>query len=381
MGIGWRPWQYRYNITNPVREGWYTHDKDKMVRRRYRGYRNPYYRRGTYGRGRQKVLQPRMRQVYRRPSYSRPGSYSTWSSPYGGGGYTKKRRYSGKRRYTKKRRILSKAQVKVVKGLVRAGPSKWDHRVAISGDAVTSQINLCNFALLTLMQRSTIDVLLGLPQYMGQTDAGADVEEDIFFNVTDKNVKFLIKQKSILKFRNNSATSIELHIWTLRGKVDTDSSPLTDYALSLDNEFGSDAGLETEVPFYPQHATAFMKKYKLQNHKHVKLAPGGETSYYAALSKFLYDHERQQANDLVYPKQSSLHVLIKINGTIVHDTTNAALVGIGAAQCDIVTTTHTYFRKLGDLRIPRITFADNLDAIAAEAQWHMGDPVEEKHQV
>ncbi len=299
-----------------------------------------------------------------------------YASSYGGGRSKKRRYYKkyGKKRRRKKRRILTKKQVKVVKGLVRSGAMKWDHKAIMDSFHLSSAVNQVKYSVSSIMTRTDIDLMLSLPVYFGQDNAGLDREEDIEFNVLDQNVKFYMKAHTTYKMRNNSSTPLKLHIWTVRAKFSTNQALTIDLAKSLDNEFGSDGALEVEPSFWPQHATAFMKTNKLSNHRSIYLGVGQEAVYTIKCGKFLYDHEVQQLHDFTYLKNHTVHALFRLEGVVCHDKEDATKVGISEAHLDVVTDTHYKFRKLGDLRIPRITYDDSLDTMTTPMTYAPSDP-------
>lgn len=247
------------------------------------------------------------------------------------------RGYSKKvpKRKRKKRSLLGR-----VLWLEKQFPSlKWTfHKGFITGSFDTPS-NGVNYEYFTLAKPTDLNdiVTTAATAPKGGEVSGA-IEDKPVGAGTSGVVKYIFKNlRAVLQLKNNNNIEIKMHLMWIKPKGRHSESPSDSFSQGMLNHGHQDTSptITSDPRINLNSSHHFRKTWTITSQKYVILSPGEsmKTTIHAP-SYFKFDQQSWNDLQLAYDSKFTRILVIRAHGPVVHDTTDDAFVGIGAASCD-----------------------------------------------
>lgn len=301
----------------------------------------------------------RKRQENKAPVKPRKKKTGFFESVSGKNGGNKRRLRPIGRRFKRRRQSVRK-MVNRLKKVVNTNDSVFN---SFTNDAATlvSGINNCAYSEFTICSPGSIETMLSKVPYTNPASAATKGEVN-YTGLTIPN-KWKLGVWCKWTFRNNFVKPVDICVYVVKPKNQTNQGPATAVTYGLTNMEGSSAITTTNCSFYPTHSKNFVDNWKIISSQKRSLEAGDEFTVTHA-EKFTYDNEYTDTYTLSHQPKYSRFVLVRIQGKVGHDATTTSLVGITAAQIDCVNFCKISIKYPGNAApIQSIAQVNNLDPV------------------
>lgn len=265
---------------------------------------------------------------------------------------------------------------------IKRGKSKLSKKQVFMSNAsgqFGSNKNECYYAQFTAFKLSDYTGLMDNLITIGQTDAQVTREETYDLNASSSNGLsriWIVQDRMVYTIRNNYLHSVNIHAYWYSTKKDGSNAPREDMIPALDDIAGSDAGWETSVNVYPGHARHLKSYHKLHKSDYVRLDPGQEVKFvYTNGGYWLSGDYIDQVSDEYQRRLRSGALLLRVEGSVIHDSTTDTLVAIGDTKLDYVCKRSVSYRFSAETnQVQRYETSDNLDSVSSGRQVHRHNP-------
>lgn len=315
-------------------------------------------------------------------SSNAPAPHMSRGSGGGGGGGVSlgtKRPRPRRRRSTSRGGIMKRIDRKI-KNQMTHPKTDWQFRRLAHGYSCTSTENQVGFQGIIVNQVSSNKSLLEnyRPLYYNTTGpafALAPAQDlESFSNVKMQHAAKLIK----VEFRNAAPNPVKVKIYYFMCKSHTDHTPLYFFQQDVDDANNAAATWESEPNVYPtDYKRLWAKFFKLVKTNTYLLAPGELQNFYVTHSGYIYNDDDVDASGQLYRKNQTGYLLVRTEGTPVHDSVSENDVGLSGTQLDFVIKYNDKYRYLIHHSLRQDILQDSLGSITiAESIAPQGDAKE-----
>lgn len=232
----------------------------------------------------------------------------------------------------------------------------------------TSSENKCSYHTLTVNNRDTIRTILN-DAIRTNTATGESTVDYSTSTVNNLKVKFKSTMMKI-RIKNNSSFGARLHVWTVQPKRLDSTTVNSRIAAFFDDQSGdSTTSYETELTYWPKHASQFRMHYKMYDHKAYELAPGAECTVVRFGPKFTWNEDYENDHSNQYAPYRTRHFLFRLEGVVSHDQTTTTSVGVGESALDVVYEQHWTFQVQDHTRVVNYYLANSLPSLTTDTQF------------
>lgn len=158
------------------------------------------------------------------------------------------------------------------------------------------------------------------------------------FRVIDGSQGILVRQSKKVTFRNNQCIPLKATFYELSMKQSTTITPTTAIFNGLDDRGIPASTAANMVAYWPTDSMVFNEAYKIEQKEKLYMNPGDEFSMTVRTGWQKYnvdirDHGVRQTFD---KDLNTRFIMVRLEGVIVHDSTDASIVGLGPARLDQV---------------------------------------------
>lgn len=171
--------------------------------------------------------------------------------------------------------------------------------------------------------------------------------------------------------RNNDLVDVDVTVVEFLAADHTATNPQSLFEESVEEKhFDNSVNHLSPMITFPPYARFFKDKWTLKQQKKFRINAGTEISAFIPARKGVYDSDFHQKHisSATYWKGISQYIIIRGQGTVVHDTADPSKVGLSKFQLDIWAECSYYYRPVFDLVKPRNTLSEDLDAITTGEQ-------------
>lgn len=166
-----------------------------------------------------------------------------------------------------------------------------------------------------------------------------------------KTAKYLVEQGTHdFRMTNQDNGNVEIHIWDVIVKRDTNLAPVAAYVNGLNNMQGSTTINQFAIPagVFPQQSSQFNQYYKVIKHQRVILGQGQSHSHTVKMCPKRMFHSELLSEANISIKGFTVHTLIQVMGMPQNDATTKTTVSLGKAAVDIAVTKMIKYRWNAD---------------------------------
>jgi hypothetical protein len=289
-------------------------------------------------------------------------------------------RVFGKRFRKKRRKNLpfTNRQYKYLKYILRTNMSDPIKEKHIASTQWSANENQCSYHTLTVNNRDTMRTILN--DAIRTQQAGGETIHD-YSVLTTNNLKVRFKPtKMKIRIKNNSSFGCRLHVWTVKPKRLGDSTVLSKMTDFFDDQSGdSTTSYETELTYWPKHASQFRMHYQMFKHKAYELPPGAECMVVRYGPSFTWNEDYENDHSKQYAPYRTRHFLFRLEGVVSHDNASTSTVGVGQATVDVVYEQHWTFTVTDHTRVTNYYLSNTLPAMANDTQFQVRNAEEVTH--
>lgn len=167
-----------------------------------------------------------------------------------------------------------------------------------------------------------------------------------------RTFRYLVEQATHdFRMTNQDNGNVEIHIWDLAVKRDTNTAPVAAFVNGL-NDMISGGGTLTQTTMppgvFPQQSALFNAYYKVMKHSRIILGQGQSHSHYVKMRpKRMFNSELLTEGNISL-KGFTVHTLIQVIGMPQNDSTTKTQVSLGGAAVDIAVTKTIKYRWSDD---------------------------------
>lgn len=167
-----------------------------------------------------------------------------------------------------------------------------------------------------------------------------------------RTFRYLVEQATHdFRMTNQDNGNVEIHIWDLAVKRDTNTAPVAAFVNGLNDMISGGGSLtQTTLPpgVFPQQSALFNAYYKVMKHSRIILGQGQSHSHYVKMRpKRMFNSELLTEGNISL-KGFTVHTLIQVIGMPQNDSTTKTQVSLGGAAVDIAVTKTIKYRWSDD---------------------------------
>lgn len=189
------------------------------------------------------------------------------------------------------------------------------HRSRVTDAVLVAGFNQCTYSNGAGSQKSSIETAISVLKFFDPS--APSTLQDVNYNSGTFQKQILIKNSSVITFRNNYSVPVKLELWICRPKADTDQAPVN----AITNGFADIGGLAITDPLSkPLDSFILRDLWTLKKKKKVILQPGQSCTSYHSEKPFSFDTSLVDTHNLSYIKQFKANSwLYRVEGVLAHD--------------------------------------------------------------
>lgn len=223
-------------------------------------------------------------------------------------------------------------------------------------------VNKAGYAGFDVVTPATIEALI---DKLPVTDPSA-VATTNATNMTavTRNTKWYYNCRVKATLRNNYLFPCEVRWYKVKPKDNTNNG-LTTLMSNTQGESIVGAGDYDDPIFYPSSFPQVLQGWKILK-SGVQVLNSGEELHIFDNAEGWYNHEYQDEIATTYTVKNTLQYLIRVQGTVAHDTTTSGLIGFSNVKLDGVVKREMKVRYPNIAPLRTLNYTSGLDAITAE---------------
>lgn len=171
--------------------------------------------------------------------------------------------------------------------------------------------------------------------------------------------------------RNNDLVDVDVCIYEFIAKDFTATDPQSLYEEGVEQKHYDNSVNHWSPMLYPEQFKKYIgKKWKFGKKMKFRLEAGSEKHFFIPYTKGIYNdtfHKKSSSASTYYPHLSQ-YILIRAQGTLVHDTADNSLVGLSKFQLDMRWECFGFYRFLNPSSLPFDFLNETNDAIVTGEQ-------------
>lgn len=241
----------------------------------------------------------------------------------------KARKSKGKRKRRESELGKLKKRVKKIAKEVKFTPTAKHVHYRGQNGIMSSVINQVNFDEIILYGPAQIEQALSTLPLNTPATGGAGSEANQDLTGVTRSTRQPVKLKGSVIFRNNYMFPVKFVAYEVVPKVDHSDAPQTCAKNVADHYNG------TNIKWYcwPSESAQFNRLWKIVDKHEMVLNPGDEFEHFFKWSG-VYNQEDNDDQAFTYLKKYSKSLLIRMSGTVCHDSMNTDRVGITDTRID-----------------------------------------------
>lgn len=282
------------------------------------------------------------------------------------------RRRAGRRprRFTRKRRTFKRRLMRPK--FVKRSRTAQLYKVSTAG-TIAPGINQCKYQAYSVGSNTTLNTIFtaGLPI---RTNTGA---ETVNMVTAAYGTQIVVRNASIItKIRNNDQVDVQIWCYECVPKEEGNDDPVTAITQGLDDLQGADSGGETSINFYPTHSAYFSNTYTIKSSKTWIMKPGDQVNFRVDTGRFIWTPLDNDQSEAYF--RYTRWCLVRVQGTIAHDSTTVTTVGYTSCQVDVVVEASYEWEPIRDSPFVRrfTTVESGLGSITTPAQGNFAMEIE-----
>lgn len=243
---------------------------------------------------------------------------------------------SNRKRRGRKPKASLKKQVTQIKKQLNAGQARHVYKNLHAYD-LSCAVNSISYSNLDFATGSQIETYMANLRYYDPAAPGTLVTAAAATGTYQRDIHF----KNIFasaELRNNYQVPVNVKVYLLQPKGDTDVSPATYYSNAIVDQLIGGAGTTTTAGIYPTDLSAFVQQWRIKCVKDVTLEPGHSTTVSHSTGSFTFDPALYDHHTLAYQnKFKSFSFFVRLEGVVGHDTTADQQTTLQAAVDCLIT--------------------------------------------